>query len=473
MNGIESIKGPLMSIGSKFASLGIDLYFVADKRKGREFNPETPEDMLSIYPRETFNIIARSKDVIKQDTTRSYLLSSMLNSHEADIYVNGYEYTVVDDSNLEDTDFASVALDAIREYLAMPMSSPGLVVGIDETYIDTIVAKLDVIEELELRVANDICPYIFKYMKSFQKVMPVLKTIMNTSIYKADMIRLLSGGNSGKTGLDKTFTPVSIETWGDHHIDRYDAPTNIKLMYINLFICELINDLVTGKGSEIEDIEHIFGYFLRQTATESRLAGHIMLDQLTLTYVGKNKYGSLFHHMLSCIQNLYNNKIDAPSSVFNTLDVLRGFYIDNKETMNGTQIMSNNFLRKYAETHEIAQAIYDTKDLVLFGESILSTKEDSDRDMARVLDMSRRASLAEVELQFINTKYSKKDAINNAFIVIQEVRATMKKVKSQQAQDLLKDIENNLLSAIKASKDFDHKKERMTINIAYPVGYEG
>ena len=93
--------------------------------------------------------------------------------------------------------------------------------------------------------------------------------------------------------------------------------------------------------------------------------------------------------------------------------------------------------------------------------------------MMKVTNMAREASIAKIDMEYITTKYSKKDAINNAYIVLQECQALRRKLKTKEAQDAIKIVINTLQKDIEETRKFDHKKSRMTINIAYPSGYEG
>lgn len=475
---IENLKGPLMSIGTKFRNMGLSIYFVSDKRTRATFNPESFEEMISVYPRESFNMIAHSASSFDSQTIRysdpvtRFLCEVGYNAG----VVNRAEWSCVSENNLEE-DFDNIAYERIQNYKNLPYGTSEIVVAIDEMYIDTIVAKLDLIENLEERLANDICPFIFKYMDIVERTVPIIQSAIKTTNMKFMLQKLISGGDMSRTNISFDFKPVfSDDLWTDKRINKkvpIDTNANLKIMYLNLFIMEVMNDLAKGVGSNVEDLKHIFHFFLTETITESKLAGNVMLNSLISTYVGKDKEGSTFHVLLNCLQNLSNSKMENTETLAFCIKSLRGYYEDEPTTLNKEQLLSSQFLRKYAESHEIMVAVAQNTNYRLFAEGILSTKEDADKDMSRVLDVARKASLAEIELQYINTKYSKKDAINNAYIVVQEIRNVFKKIKSANARDLLTDIERNLLESISKAKAFDHKKERMTINIAYPVGYQG
>lgn len=475
---IENLKGPLMAIGTKFSNMGLRIYFVSDKRTRASFNPESFEEMISVYPRESFNIIAHSASSFDAETIK---YSDPITRFLCEIgynagVINKAEWSVVSENNLEE-EFDNIAYEKIQTYMNLPYGTREIVVALDEMYIDTLVAKLDVIENLEERIANDICPYIFKYMETVERTVPVIQSVIKTTEMKFALQNLIAGGDMSRTNISFDFKPVFADDgWNDRRINKkvpIDTNAALKMMYLNLFIMEVMNDLTKGVGSDVEDLKHIFHFFLTETITESKLAGNLMLNTLVSTYVGKEKEGSAFHTLLLCLQNLSNAKVENTEALAFCKRSLRGYYEDAPTKLNKDQLLSSAFLRQYAESHEIMTAVAENTNFRLFAEGILSTKDDADKDMSRVLDVARKASLAEIELQYINTKYSKKDAVNNAYIVVQEIRNTFKKVKSTTARDLLTDIEKNLLDAISKSKNFDHKKERMTINIAYPVGYQG
>lgn len=475
---IENLKGPLMSIGNKFYNMGLQIYFVSDKRTRATFNPETFEEMISVYPRESFNMIAHSASSFDAQTIRysdpvtRFLCEIGYNAG----VVNKAEWSYVSDNNLEE-DFDNIAYEKIQRYKNLPYGTSEIVVALDEMYIDTITAKLDIIENLEQRLANDICPFIFKYMETVERTVPIIQSVIKTTHMKFALQKLVAGGDMSKTNISFDFKPVFVDdAWDSRKMNKknpMDTNASLKMMYLNLFIMEVMNDLTKGLGSEIGDLKHIFHFFITETITESKLAGNIMLDTLVATYVGKEKEGSAFHALLNCLQNLSNGKVENTETLAFCKRSLRGYFEDEPTTLNKEQLLSSQFLRQYAESHEIMTAVAQNTNYRLFAEGILSTKDDADKDMSRVLDVARKASLAEIELQYINTKYSKKDAINNAYIVVQEIRTVFKKIKSANARELLSDIERNLLNAISKAKSFDHKKERMTINIAYPTGYEG
>ena len=141
-----------------------------------------------------------------------------------------------------------------------------------------------------------------------------------------------------------------------------------------------------------------------------------------------------------------------------------------------TKILASKELLKYAESCDILEALQakiDKREIRMYAESITFTEDEIEAEMMKVTNMAREASIAKIDMEYITTKYSKKDAINNAYIVLQECQALRRKLKTKEAQDAIKIVINTLQKDIEETRKFDHKKSRMTINIAYPSGYEG
>ena len=109
----------------------------------------------------------------------------------------------------------------------------------------------------------------------------------------------------------------------------------------------------------------------------------------------------------------------------------------------------------------------------MYTESITFTEDEIEKEMMKVTDIAREASIAKIDMEYITTKYSKKDAINNAYIVLQEAQALRRKLKTKEAIEACNIVIKTLNKDIEETRKFDHKKSRMTINIAYPEGYEG
>jgi len=113
--------------------------------------------------------------------------------------------------------------------------------------------------------------------------------------------------------------------------------------------------------------------------------------------------------------------------------------------------------------------IADSSNLV--AEGILDIFKTS--DTKRITKMAREVDQAQVEFEFMYDKYSKADAMHNAYDVLEDINKALDKVRDRKSKEALESMREQLLTTIKKYRDKNTKRERMTVNINYPPGYEG
>ena len=113
--------------------------------------------------------------------------------------------------------------------------------------------------------------------------------------------------------------------------------------------------------------------------------------------------------------------------------------------------------------------VADSSNLV--AEGILDIFKTS--DTKRITKMAREVDQAQVEFEFMYDKYSKADAMHNAYDVLEDINKALDKVRDRKSKEALESMREQLLTTIKKYRDKNTKRERMTVNINYPPGYEG
>lgn len=107
----------------------------------------------------------------------------------------------------------------------------------------------------------------------------------------------------------------------------------------------------------------------------------------------------------------------------------------------------------------------------LISESLMDIFRKSDTQ--RLTDVAREVDQAKVEFEFMTDRYSKSDAMHNAYDVLEKIDKAIDKARRRDTREALENLRNELLHTIKKAREKDIKKERMNISINYPEGYEG
>lgn len=490
-NRIERIQKPLMCLSKTlYEATGIRLDFAVDNRLGRKFDPDNVEDMLSIYPSALFGTVTPSGSTNGQDIyDQRKVLSQMVLPQTTGWTTENYFDTIPDmkieidneDEGHEDLDLAESFVREAKLFYDKYPTLCNLVLCIDKLYIDTIVDKLEVgaLEDDIMceKVLRELTPYVLKYIESVPKLLPTLKELLKASALKLPIGKLIETEGL----LTPDYTKVAISSgWVPTEKTYYTSLKNtepLRLSLILLFISELLSDTAKGDTHNFRIMDSVISFIIREIIREGTTRKLIGIDTVLRNALGKGVRGSMFDILLSNLINTTREDIVEKVSYLELKNTYLGYRDYNKmcDKEVTSKTLSSKMLLKYAENIDIMIACMDIdkSDIRMYAESFFGTDADIEKEMAEVIDLSRRAAIAEIDMQYISTKYSKKDAINNAYIVIQEIRKTRRKLKTKEAQEKLDIIEDNLLEEIKKCQSFDHKKSRMTINIAYPNGYEG
>ena len=222
--------------------------------------------------------------------------------------------------------------------------------------------------------------------------------------------------------------------------------------------------------------------YIVRNILNTHMSTKLMNVEVVLKATMSRLTGTPFDYMLSRIMRACNSGFAETPENFNSMEysfegvVESNFRYGEVQPKDMTKILTSKELLKYAESYDILEALQakiNKREIRMYAESITFTEDEIEAEMMKVTNMAREASIAKIDMEYITTKYSKKDAINNAYIVLQECQALKRKLKTKEAQEALKVVINTLQKDIEETRKFDHKKSRMSINIAYPSGYEG
>ena len=490
MNKLEMLKEPLHFLGSQiYKASGIKLDFTYCKRRRDRFNPEEPSEMIDIYPAFLFYIGNNSRreiglnydgayktyDAIIQDT------NIPLDYPKVDMEIK-VETRDENDELEEDLDLAEALakdLGAIKELHGIDR----LVVVIDELYLDTVNDKIKA-ETIEQRLLNEkimkeFTPLIIAYLNNFGRIVTRIGQVLRANRLMTPFINLVRSidGRMSETTNDYT----AVERWRNEDTMGHKSYA-LRLALCELVIFETINDAIKGDTKNIKTMDSTLAYIVRNILNTHMTTKLMNIEVVLKSTMGKGQTGSPFDFMLSRIMKACNNGFMETPENFKSMEysfegtVEKNFKYGEVQPKDMTKILASKELLKYAESYDILEALQakiDKKEIRMYAESITFTEDEIEAEMMKVTNMAREASIAKIDMEYITTKYSKKDAINNAYIVLQECQALRRKLKTKEAQDAIKVVINTLQKDIEETRKFDHKKSRMTINIAYPSGYEG
>jgi len=481
-NKLTQLQKPLMNISKMFDKFSIHLLFTTEKRNFAS-DPEDVQDMVSCYPSaQYYDIVHRATQTSLTNNTDS-LLSAILDSDREYKGASIVRETILVDDNNEEDILAQDLHDLIREYKEISVAyrdNGSLLVAIDETYLDTIIPKISVIDDINVRVAQDIVPCIISYITTFNKAVPKLREIVYSSV-RFESLQDISNetrqyGRTYKRGAFFAKT-LCVDNHNNTNANTYKHNHIMADALLSLYFMESINILNKGKDEKfIRDFKVNINAIIEVASTEHVLCKSLNLEALGTSIFGSHT-GSVYTNLCKLIMDIGNSFMDIPYPLLkNDIIDFTTMGVDDADLAERSRriITNMNGILKYAENSEILSALCNNKKeaVRMFSEGFSSTSDDN-KDLAKVIDLSRRASLAEVELEFINTKYSKKDAINQAYVVVQEALTLRGKIHSKNAIEMIDQIISNLQGKIQEVRKTDHKRERMSINIAYPAGYEG
>ena len=490
MNKLEMLKEPLHFLGSQiYKASGIKLDFTYCKRRRDRFNPEEPAEMIDIYPAFLFYIGNNSRREIGHDYEAAYKTyqaiiqdtSIPLSYPKVDVEVK-VETRDENGELEEDLDLAEALakdLSAVRTLHGIDR----LMIVIDELYLDTVNDKIKA-ETIEQRLLNEkimqeFTPLIIKYLNDFGKLATRIGQILRANRLMTPFIELVRAHDGRMSETTNDYS--SIERWREKG-EYGNIAHALRLALCNLVIYETINDAIKGNTKNIKAMDTTLAYIVRNILNTHTTTKFMNIEVVLKSILGKGQVGSPFDFILARIMKACNNGFMETPENFRSMEtsfegtVESNFRYREVQPKDMTKILASKELLKYAESYDVLEALQakiDKKEIRMYAESITFTDDEIQAEMMKVTNMAREASIAKIDMEYITTKYSKKDAINNAYIVLQECQALRRKLKTKEAQDAIKIVINTLQKDIEETRKFDHKKSRMTINIAYPSGYEG
>lgn len=134
----------------------------------------------------------------------------------------------------------------------------------------------------------------------------------------------------------------------------------------------------------------------------------------------------------------------------------------------------NDFVSFGLDTPDVIRYIsecYQIGSETLIQEGVLDKFIGSDAD--RIIELAREIDQVQTEFDFMYDKYSKADALNRAYDCLKKIDKAKRRARNRKDKETLDELRTELLDIIKKQRERDIKKERMTININYPEGYEG
>ena len=489
MNKLELLKEPLHFLGSQiYKASGIKLDFTYCKRRRDRFNPEEPSDMIDIYPAFLFYIGNTNRRDVDQNYDGAYDTfkiivqddTTSLNYPKVDMEIK-VETRDENDDIEEDLDLAEALakdLSAVKERYGITR----LMVVIDELYLDTVNDKIKA-ETIESRLLNEkimqeFTPLIISYLNNFGRLASRIGQILKANRLITPFLELVRAIDGRVAEFSNDYSVV--DRWRDSS-DMKAKSYTLRIALCNLVIYECINDAVKGNTKGLRVMDTTIAYIVRNILN-THMSTKLMNVEVVLKATMSRLTGTPFDYLLSRIMRACNSGFAETPENFNSMEysfegvVESNFRYGEVQPKDMTKILTSKELLKYAESYDILEALQakiNKREIRMYAESITFTEDEIEAEMMKVTNMAREASIAKIDMEYITTKYSKKDAINNAYIVLQECQALKRKLKTKEAQDALKIVINTLQKDIEETRKFDHKKSRMSINIAYPSGYEG
>ena len=465
---LNVIKPQLAIIADHFKRVGgVSLRFTTDKRISPNFNPEEVSDMISIYPFQMVHDLTDS-DVSYHDSLN---ISRNLASSGENCATIKTQYES-EDGVIEDFDLESSLLDTFNKIRSKKYNYEffDIIIAIDELYLKTIQDKLQIgalsEESLLNKVANDIIPYIIKYYeiveKDFTQILDISRGVLNRSPRGKLILRGII------QDMDYSDAENIFVTNGD--VSR-------RKILIALIHYEIINELVRGNGDILRNIDVLLRFLLNRIIGGSKLNKFFDVDTVIRnTFINARNKGSFYDILLSYL--IRTTEVDMTTMSGKDNYVIELLSLESEECADDCsykRLLSSKFLLQYAEAIDIMKAVawIPKSEIRMYVEGFFASDDDLDYELNVVNDMARRAAICKIDLEYITTKYSKKDALNNAYMCLADIRDARKKLKYKQAIELMDSVSDALQRNIKEAQTTDHKKNRMTINIAYPAGYEG
>lgn len=470
---IKIIKNELGYIREQVKSAtGVNLSYAVDRRISKRFNPEDIDDLLSMYPSGFLTAIKEGKD-----------FNHMINSYsdgETDISDVVPEMVFhSEDGETEDCTLETLFTNDMYQFFRENESFRSLTLCIDEQYLQTIKDKLAVgaleYDNLLSKVSNDLVPFIYRYLQTIYRQLKPIRDILNNITCNTKAQLVLNG-----TFLSMDYTLIKDRFYGyDHHTSAIRNDLTLRKYMIALIIFELLNDLVKGRKEILDRLETTIRFLISKIIDGSKLNKFFGVETVVRNIFSNSNYrGAMFDRLINVIMNDARGNVMDLYGVNNAIEI---FNIENRKDDDDEKkyaykrILSSKFLLQYAESLDIMNAISSIpkSEIHLYIEGFFASDDDLDKEMNIVNDMARRAAICKIDLEYITTKYSKKDAINNAYMCLEDIRDARKKLKFKQSIEMLDAVTDALMKDIKTAQSYDHKKSRMTINIQYPQGYEG
>ena len=490
MNKLEILKEPLYNLASQiYKASGITLNFTYCKRDIRGFNPEDASDMIDIYPDYIFSLGFPNRkgidetqwsaaDAIMETIVKSRATELAVPKNTATIEVSKYDEDLEEYENMD----LAEALQRDLEVFVNDYKISSLMVVIDELYIDTISDKIkaETIDSklLQEKIYKEFIPQIVAYVSNFPKLCGRLSQIMKANRLMQSFSSTIDYANN-RENVDTNSYGV-INRWVNDYNKTPQESFRTSLIVLTIF--EVINDAIKGDTKNIRILDEAVAYIIKNIINTHHTHKFLNVETVLRSALGKNQKGSSFDYLLSRIMRSVNSGFSETPASFgqmenflSAVDKSRNRFSEIK-TDRPSQILASKELLKYAESCDILAALQDKmarKEIRMYAESITFTEDEIEKEMMKVTDIAREASIAKIDMEYITTKYSKKDAINNAYIVLQEAQALRRKLKTKEAIEACNTVIKTLNKDIEETRKFDHKKSRMTINIAYPEGYEG
>ena len=490
MNKLEILKEPLYNLASQiYKASGITLKFTYCRRDTRGFNPEDASDMIDIYPDYIFSLgLPNRKGVVEnQWSAADAIVDSIISSRAvelavpkttATIEVSKYDEDLEEYENMDLAEALQRDLEIFREEYKMR----ALMVVIDELYIDTISDKIkaETIDSklLQEKIYKEFIPQIIAYISNFPKLCGRLSQIIKANRLMQNFTTTIDYANNRETANTNSYGVTN--TWVNDYNKSAQEAFRTSLIVLTIF--EVINDAIKGDTKNIRILDEAVAYIIKNIINTHHSHKFLNVETVLRSALGKNQKGSPFDYLLSRIMMSVNSGfVETPASFeqmeyfLSAVDKTRDRFSEIKLDR-PSQILASKELLKYAESCDILAALQDKiarKEVRMYAESITFTEDEIEKEMMKVTDIAREASIAKIDMEYITTKYSKKDAINNAYIVLQEAQALRRKLKTKEAIEACNTVIKTLNKDIEETRKFDHKKSRMTINIAYPEGYEG
>lgn len=488
---IKVISEPLAIISDLFSkSVGCRITYAVDERKN--FNPTEMKDMLSMYPKVLVESINAGGYEDRRSTNQAlqiemFNLSEWNNNLTYDRKIPDYKIEYSEDSEEDDdeafVELGSRFLEKVGNFYNKKESFNNLVLCIDKMYIQTIQDKLlaETIDRKDLteKVLRDILPYVIKYVETLPEMLPKLQHIMKVTTSKYSIDTLFKGYFISPDNR-LVHTRISNGYVEDTKLEMMvGSDVDTKLLLLSAFMAEIISNLAKGNTEMIQKFDSSISFIIKSIIDERIINRFFGVEMFIKNFFKYYNVGSMFDRMIEAFVGNVHTKVDASPLYQGVVKMFVPAKLDNYKNKVDEeiteQILASKMIMQYAESFDImlACSMVPKSEIRLYAESFFSSDDDLDKEMGLVIDLSRRAAICKIDMEYITTKYSKKDAINNGYMCLQDIRDTRKKLKCQESIERLDLIEKLLLEDIKNAQTFDHKKSRMTINIAYPTGYEG